>query len=80
MPIDPASRLLEVNHVAIRLSVSQRFVWRLIREQKLAAIRLGARWRIDPDDLKEFLDAQRRERAVTRFPQPASGSGSSSAS
>ena len=64
MPIDPllvspAPHLLEVAHVAHRLSASQEFVRRLIRDRKLAAIRLGTRWRVDPVDLQAFLDAQR---------------------
>jgi len=52
-------RLLEVSHVAHRLSASHEYVRRLIREGKLPAIRLGTRWRIDPLDLQAFLDAQR---------------------
>lgn len=63
MPLDPLlsplPRLLEVQHVAHRLSASQEFVRRLIREKKLAAIRLGTRWRVDPVDLQAFIDAQR---------------------
>lgn len=50
---------LEVSHVAFRLCFSQEFVRRLIREKKLAAIRVGQRWRIDPLDLQAFIDAQR---------------------
>ena len=67
MPLDPLPapapaipHLLEVAHVAHRLSASQEFVRRLIREKKLAAIRLGARWRVDPQDLQAFLDKQRQ--------------------
>ena len=64
MPVDPVlphvlPRLLEVSHVAHRLSASQEFVRRLIREKKLPAIRLGTRWRVDPSDLQRFIDAQR---------------------
>jgi len=62
MPTDPllaAPHLLEVAHVAHRLSASQGFVRRLIRERKLPAIRLGVRWRVDPADLHAFIDAQR---------------------
>ena len=55
----PVPRLLEVAHVAHRLCASQGYVRRLIREGKLAAIRLGTRWRVDPEDLKRFIDAQR---------------------
>jgi excisionase family DNA binding protein len=61
-PTPPGSRLLEVSHVAHRLSASQEFVRRLIRRRQLPAIRLGARWRIDPVDLQAFIDAQRLAR------------------
>jgi excisionase family DNA binding protein len=65
MPIDPLRapvHLLEVGHVAHRLSASPGFVRRLIREHKLPAIRLGGRFRIDAADLDAFLDALRKER------------------
>jgi excisionase family DNA binding protein len=52
-------RLLEVHEVAYQLKSSQETVRRLIRDRKLAAIRLGTQWRIDPVDLQAFLDAQR---------------------
>lgn len=73
VPLDPLavpmSRLLEVAHVAHRLSVSQEFVRRQIRWGKLPAIRLGARWRVDARDLEQYLEAQRSQhdvRAATR--------------
>ena len=59
LPLVAIPRLLEVSHVAHRLSASQEFVRRLIRERKLSAIRLGTRWRVDPIDLQAFIDAQR---------------------
>jgi len=52
-------RLLEVSHVAHRLSASQEFVRRLIREKRLAAIRLGTRYRVDPHDLEAYIDGCR---------------------
>jgi excisionase family DNA binding protein len=55
-------RLLEVSHVAHRLRASQEHVRRLLRAKKLAAIRLGTRWRVDPADLQAFIDAQRMPR------------------
>jgi len=67
-PIDPLHvplvaphplHLLEVAHVAHRLSASPDFVYQLIKHRKLAAIRLGTRWRVDPLDLQAFIDAQR---------------------
>jgi excisionase family DNA binding protein len=75
MPLDPhlapVPRLLEVSHVAHRLSASQEYVRRLIREHKLPAIRLGTRWRVDPHDLEAFIEAHRQqiaagERAIDR--------------
>ena len=65
MPLDPLHaplvfpRLLEVSHVAHRLSASPEYVRRLIREKKLPAILLGTRYRVDPVDLQRFIDAQR---------------------
>lgn len=52
-------RFLEVSHVAHRLGFSQEFVRRLIRARKLVAIRFGARYRVDPDDLQHFIEAAR---------------------
>lgn len=79
MPLDPLvtpaptiPHLLEVAHVAHRLSASQEYVRRLIRERKLAAIRLGTRWRVDPVDLQAFIDTQ-RQATNGRHAPPASG-------
>jgi len=59
-PDPPHPRLLEVHEVAYQLKCSQETVLRLIRHRKLAAIRFGSRsWRVDPADLKAFIDAQR---------------------
>lgn len=65
MPIEPDQpphrrpRLLEVSHVAHRLSVGDDYVLGLIHGKKLAAILLGTRWRIDPVDLEAFIDKNR---------------------
>lgn len=64
MPLELAvshagAKLLEVAHVAHRLSASPEFVRRLIRDRKLKAIRMGRRWRVDPADLEAFIDGQR---------------------
>ena len=62
MLIDPLLaplKLLEVAHVAHRLSVSPGFVRQLIRTHQLPAIRFGARWRVDPLDLQAFINARR---------------------
>lgn len=57
MPVEPLDsfgvpaavalpRFLEVSHIARRLSTSQEFVRRLIREGRLPAIRMGTRYRV----------------------------------
>lgn len=61
-PLHPSlPRLMEVHEVAYQLKCSQETVRRYIRERKLLAIPLGRQWRVDPADLKAFLDAQRAE-------------------
>jgi len=60
VPLAAIQRLLEVSHVAHRLSASQEFVRRLIRLKKLPAIRLETRWRVDPVDLEAYIEACKR--------------------
>jgi excisionase family DNA binding protein len=60
VPLAAMQRLLEVSHVAHRLSVSPEFVRRLIRAKKLPAIRLETRWRVDAVDLEAYIDAGKR--------------------
>ena len=71
-------RLLEVAHVAHRLSCSQAFVRRLIRDGRLPALRIGNRWRIEETDLGAYLAACKAahrkagdDRAPGREPTPA---------
>jgi excisionase family DNA binding protein len=61
LPVPPqVPRLWEVHEVAFYLKANPETVHRLIRERKLPAIRLGTRaWRVDPADLKAFIESQR---------------------
>lgn len=61
--VDPQrpARLLEVCHVAHRLSASHEFVRRLLREHELPGIQIRNRWRIDPHDLDAYLAAHRTQ-------------------
>lgn len=63
MPIESSGarpdRLLEVHEVAHLLRCSHETVLRRIRRKQLSAIRLGSQWRVDPLDLKAFIDANR---------------------
>jgi excisionase family DNA binding protein len=62
--------LLEVFHVARRLSASEEFVRREIRAGRLPAVRLGARWRVDPLDLEAYIDARRVAARAARVGVP----------
>ena len=47
--------LYEVKDVAKMLGVSERTVRRWIEDKKLKAMKLGRGWRIEHDDLMEFM-------------------------
>jgi len=47
--------LYEVEDVAKMLGVSERTVRRWIEDKKLKAMKLGKGWRIEHDDLMEFM-------------------------
>jgi excisionase family DNA binding protein len=61
LPVPPLGpRLWEVHEVAYHLKASPEAVHRLIRNLELPAIRWGKRsWRVDPADVKAFVDARR---------------------
>lgn len=67
--IDRAERLLELAHVAKRLSVCHETVYRLIRAKKLPAIKLDGGWRIARADLDAFI-ASRRTTTSNNTTQP----------
>jgi excisionase family DNA binding protein len=52
-------RLLTAREVGERLSVSERYVWRLAREDKLPSIHIGKYIRFDPADVAAFVEASR---------------------
>lgn len=55
-------RWLTVKQVARMLQVNDNTVRRAIRDKKLKAINIGGTggYRIDPQDLKEYLDSMKR--------------------
>ncbi len=59
VPLPAIPHLLEVSQVAHRLSLSEDYVRRLIRKRQLPAIQFGTRYRVDPEDLRQFITAQR---------------------
>jgi excisionase family DNA binding protein len=59
VPLSRIPHLLEVSHVAHRLSLSEDYVRDLIKAKQLPAIRFGVRYRVDPADLEAFIEARR---------------------
>lgn len=51
----PEPVLLTIKAVAIKLSVSQRTVWRLVSEGRLTCVRLGGSTRVRREDLEAFV-------------------------
>ena len=57
--LQPSSRLLLTDQVAMDLGVSARTVRRLIARRELVACRLGRSVRVHPDDLAAYIDGRR---------------------
>lgn len=53
-------RLLTYRETARLLGVTERTVWSLVDRGELAAVRFGRSVRIDPRDLRAFIDGARR--------------------
>ena len=43
--------------VAEKLDVTEEWVWELIREKDIRAVKIG-QWRIKPEDLKKFIKSR----------------------
>ena len=52
-------QLLTVATTADNLNVSEKSIYRLIQARKLPVIRCGRGLRIHPDDLRDYIDANR---------------------
>lgn len=53
--------LIDIDAVAGRLDVTQRFVRRLVAERRIAFIKVGHYVRFDPDDVDEWIERRRVE-------------------
>jgi len=53
-------RLLRIEEVAERLSISRSFAWKLIATGELRSIRIGRAVRVRPLDLEAFLEGAGR--------------------
>jgi excisionase family DNA binding protein len=57
-----AARLLRVEDVAERLSVSRSMAWKLVAAGELRSVRIGRSVRVRPADLEAYLADPARER------------------
>lgn len=58
--------LLTVADVAIALVTSERFVLDELRRKNLVGAKTAAGWRIEPEDLKTYIQAHKNVRPVRR--------------
>lgn len=56
-----AERLLRLEDVAQRLSISRSMAWKLIAYGELRSLRIGRAVRVRPIDLEAYLDEAARE-------------------
>lgn len=54
------SKMLTVNEVAERLGLHAHTIRRYIREGKIPAAKFGRVWRVDEEDLRAFIEEQKR--------------------
>jgi excisionase family DNA binding protein len=50
-----SDRLMTVHEVATYLAVTERTVYRLLRERDLPALRVGGQWRFKADMIEEWM-------------------------
>ena len=56
LPLGTVERLLTYQDAAKQLQVTDRTVWQLVKDDKLRAVRFGRTVRIDPVDLRSFIE------------------------
>ncbi len=54
--MEKENRLLTIQEAAERLAVTPRAVYEWIRTGKLQGVKVGALWRIQPEDLEAFIE------------------------
>jgi excisionase family DNA binding protein len=54
--VDASGRLLRIEEIADRLSVSRSMAWKLTATGQLRAIRIGRALRVHPRDLEAFIE------------------------
>lgn len=57
-----SGRLLRIEQIADRLSVSRSMAWKIIDLRQLRSVRIGRAVRVQPKDLEDYLADPARER------------------
>lgn len=57
-----SGRLLRIEQIAERLSVSRSMAWKIIDQGQLRSVRIGRAVRVRPQDLDDYLADPARER------------------
>jgi excisionase family DNA binding protein len=68
--ISTIPRLLTIDQLAERLGITVRHVRRLVADRKVPYVKVGRLVRFDPDSIKEWLAAARREADPERVAPP----------
>jgi excisionase family DNA binding protein len=55
--------LLDVKQVQDKLKISERTVFRLIKNGELRGFKVGREWRFEPSDIEDYIRRQ-REKAI----------------
>ncbi|MEQ9460434.1 MAG: helix-turn-helix domain-containing protein [Phycisphaeraceae bacterium] len=63
-PLPP--RLLTYKEAGAYLGLTDRTIWQLVHEGHLTAVRIGGSVRIDPADLKDFIQRNKNRQGGTR--------------
>ena len=71
MPTDAIPQLLDISTLAQLLSINVRHVRRLIQERRIPFIKVGRLIRFDPNEIQQWLDANRREEGAPIRLQPS---------
>ena len=63
--------LLDIKQVQDILHLSERTIFRLIKNKELQGFKVGREWRFEPSDLDEYIARQRRKAEEDTAKRPA---------
>jgi len=60
MPVSDVNEIMTITQVAKYLQISEITTYRLVQEGRIPAFKVGRGWRGKREDLKEFIEKQKR--------------------